>query len=172
MLLIDRKPTDIWKLLIPRKNILLAEGQGFEDLIFYYRDNLYFVHEDGAVVGMKRPREVEKIAPDELWELLFYAKDTFDYDDQGLFSIGSILLEMGYLTEVQQNQRKSYRVELVDMLDSSRVRSFELQSVSFQYALYRALLECHLLDLDGGESVEYEVLQIVEISQPLQQMHT
>lgn len=169
MLLIDCEPLQIWKMLLPKKNVLFSEEN--DDLIFFYRDQLYFAHGDGAIVRMKKPEKAEKMTADDLWELLFYEKDTYDYDDHGVFSIGAVLLEMGYLVQLNQRKKKDYHVELVNLIEPGQIRWMEFHQVPFQYALSQALIECHRLNLENDGRDEYNVLQVTELEQPIERFH-
>ncbi|WP_134698522.1 hypothetical protein [Ammoniphilus sp. YIM 78166] len=161
MLLLDRTPAYIWRLLLPKQNILFPENRDDEDLIFHYRGFVYFVHEDGAVIRMKKPQNVHKLQPEDMWELLFHDHDTFDYDDHGMFSIGSILIHMGFLIPMQTNLHyQGYEVEVINKLSPDpQVYQYTLPAVSFRYALYFSLLRCYELSLQD-EDGEFEVQSI------------
>lgn len=169
MLLIDRPSAEIWQMLLPKRNILFPAYNEWEDLIFTYRNYLYFVHEDGAVVRMNKPKNVHLLTQEDLWELLFHEKETTDYDDLGIFSIGGILLHIGYLVEVSCKRLKNFKLEFVNTIGGKNdVFITELQHVSFQYALYYGLVECHRKNVASDGEIQLEVQQIDEIEEPLE----
>jgi len=173
MLLVDRTSAEIWQMLLPKKNILFPARCEFEDLIFYYRNYLYFVHEDGAVIRMNKPKNVHLLTQEDLWELLFHEKETYDYDDQGVFSIGAILLDMGFLVETNRNWHRNFRLEFVNTIKlGDDVRIIHLNQVSFQYALYYGLIQCHQWNEESAEDHEYEVQRIVEIEERLERFQS
>lgn len=173
MLLVDRTSAEIWQMLLPKKNILFPARSEFEDLIFYYRNYLYFVHEDGAVVRMNKPNNVHLLTQEDLWELLFHEKETLDYDDQGIFSIGAILLDMGFLVQLNRNWNRNFRLEIANTLElGDEMRFIELRQASFQYALYYSLIKCHQWNEESAGEYEFEIQRIEEIEEPLERFQT
>lgn len=164
MLLLDRTPAEIWRLLLPKPSILFPAIREYDDLIFQYRNFVYFVHEDGAVVRMNKPQNVRKLAQEDLWELLFHDKDTLDYDDCGFFSIGSILKHMGFLVPMKTGGREgTYEVEILNRMNpDQKGSSYTLTEVTFRFALYHALLQCHELNVREEEG-EYEIQSITPL---------
>jgi hypothetical protein len=169
MLLLDKSPAEIWRMLLPKKCILYPENNHYDELIFWYRKHVYFVHEDGAVVRIQKPSQVKKLSADDLWEILFHEKDTFDYEDHGIFSIGAILLHMGYLVPILvRGNHDDYGVEIVNILEPEKVaQHLNLQNVSFQYALYLSLLKCHELNEESKGRYEFEIQRISPVDYPL-----
>lgn len=165
MLLLDRTPADIWRMLLPKQHILFPPDREYDDLIFQYRNFVYFVHEDGAVVRMNKPHNVRKLTQEDLWEFLFHEKETLDYDDCGFFSIGSILRHMGFLVPMKTGGREgNYEVEVLNRLDPDQQGSrYTLTAVTFRFALYHALLKCHEMNDSEGEEGEYEVQSITPL---------
>jgi hypothetical protein len=162
MLLLDKSTIDIWKLLLPKKNILFSGTWEYEELIFFYRNYVYFVHEDGATIRMRKPEHVHRLSQEDLWESLFHEQDTFDYDDHGMFSIGSVLLSMGFILPITRFRRgkSTYQVEVINRIDQLEVKNYVLTDVPFRYALYHALITCHEWNETKGSGREYEVQQI------------
>lgn len=174
MLLLDRSSAEIWQMLLPKKNILFPAFGENDDLIFYYRSYVYFVHEDGAVVRMKKPGNIHKLSQEDLWEILFHEKDTFDYDDHGMFSMGAILMDMGFMTSLKKHSYQcTFKIEIVNRIDpEGDSQSYELRQVSFQYALYHAFIQCHAWNEESGGVGEYEVQQIVRVDNPMENVNT
>jgi hypothetical protein len=170
MLLLDKSPAEIWKMLLPKKNILFLDRYEYEELIFYYRNYVYFVHHDGAIVRMKKPSGLHKMTQEDLWERLFHEEDTFDYDDEGLFTIGEVLLHMGFVVPLKSSRsRFCYQIEVVNRLNpESLFISYELKNVSIQYALYYSYLKCLEYNEQEQEDSEYEVAQIVCLNERIE----
>ncbi|RXT13579.1 hypothetical protein [Ammoniphilus sp. CFH 90114] len=165
MLLLDRSPAEIWRLLLPKQNILFSRDHEYDDLIFRFRGHIYFVHEDGAVVRMKKPENLQILTPEDLWELLFHDKDTLDYDDCGLFSIGAILQHMGFLVPLKMGKsQRTYEVEVINRLDQHpQSYTYTLEDVTFRFALYHALLTCHDMNVQFEDTGEYEIESITPL---------
>ncbi|HJV45239.1 MAG TPA: hypothetical protein VJ824_05885 [Bacillota bacterium] len=166
MLLLDRSPVELWRLLLPEKFILYPnKDYPYEELIFFYRNYIYFVHEDGSVIRMNKPTQLKKLDVDDLWELLFHDRDTFDYDDHGIFTIGAILLDIGFLLPAYSSRGKAdYQIEIVQAGEPQRVvGEFEIRGVTFQFALYQAFILCHVWNGQLQEELEYEIRQITQL---------
>lgn len=174
MLLLDRSSAEIWQMLLPRKNILFPALSENDDLIFYYRNFVYFVHEDGAVVRMKKPGNIHKLTQEDLWEILFHEKDTFDYDDHGMYSMGEILKDMGFMIPLKNYPFECrFKIEIVNRIDPEEDSKFyELNQVSFQYALYHAFIRCHEWNEQSGGVGEYEVQQIFRVDDPMEKVNS
>lgn len=174
MLLLDRSSAEIWQMVLPKRNILFPAFSENDDLIFYYRNSVYFVHEDGAVVRMKKPGNIHKLSQEDLWEILFHEKDTFDYDDHGMFSMGAILKDMGFMIPLKNRPYEcSFKIEIVNRIDpEGDLYFYELNQVSFQYALYHAFIQCHERNEQSSGVGEYEVQQIDRIDKQLEHVNT
>lgn len=174
MLLLDKSPAEIWKMLLPKKNILFLDHYEYEELIFYYRNYVYFVHHDGAIVRMKKPNGLRKLKQEDLWELLFHEDDTFDYDDEGIFTLGEVLLHIGFVVPLKTSKsQSSYQIEVVNRLSPEPTSiSYELNDVSFQYALYHSHLKCVELNEQEREDNEYEVAQILRLNESIERADT
>lgn len=170
MLLLDKSPIDIWRMLLPAKQILFPAIQD-DDLIFQYRSHIYFVHEDGAVIRMKKPEHPHKLSQEDLWDALFHEHDTFDYEEHGIFSIGGILLHMGFMLPLKAaSSQSSFQIEIVNKLDPELpIHSYELSRVSFRFALYHSLIRCHEWNAQN-EELEFEVQQISRIEDEFGQL--
>lgn len=174
MLLLDRSSAEIWQMLLPKKNILFPAFSEYDDLIFYYRNFVYFVHEDGAIIRMKKPGNVHKLTQEDLWEILFHEKDTFDYDDHGMFSMGAVLKDMGFMISMRcRSVHSKFKIEIVNRIDrEGEPQYYLLNQVSFPYALYHAFLQCHEWNERSGGVGEYEVQQVVRVDDPIENVYT
>jgi len=161
MFLLDKSAVDIWKMLIPAKNILFPFQLDRDELVFYFREHIYFIQEDGAVVRMAKPTDLYKHKLEDLWQLLFYDHHTFDYDHHGIFSIGAILRHMGFMVPFTHQPRFSHQVEIVDLVNPDQVYQIELNNSSFRFVLYRSLLYCDELNEQFRGETEFEIQQIL-----------
>ncbi|MBP1932870.1 hypothetical protein [Ammoniphilus resinae] len=161
MFLLDKSAVEIWKMLIPSKYILFPFEMDNEELIFHYRDYIYFVQDDGAVVRMGKPIDLHKQKLEDLWQLLFYDRQTFDYDHHGIFSIGAILKHMGYMVPFTYHPHQTHLVEIVDLINPDQVYQIELNSLSFRFVLYQSLLYCDELNEQFRGETEFEIQQIL-----------
>nr|WP_241254560.1 hypothetical protein [Brevibacillus sp. SYP-B805] len=155
-------PADIWRLLIPSSCWLFPEEVPDDELIFHYRDHIYFVNSDGSVISMPKPAGCELMGLGELLDLLATAEETYDFDDNGEFDYGCILKRMGYVVPTSGTGEKAdYLVEIVNTIaPQSMVTRYELSRVSFAFALYHALLRCHELNGKSDWEFEHEVKRI------------
>jgi hypothetical protein len=167
MELLHASPATIWRLLIPKKHWLFAEDVDEEELVFLYRDFVYFVNEDGSVLSLPKPKHLEYMDLGDLYDHLAEADDTFDFDDHGMFDYAEILQRMGYIVPTARTrERKDYAVEIVNSLDPERMVSrYTLKRVSFVFALYHALLRCRELNVKSDGLFEHEVKRVASIEE-------
>ncbi|WP_232698169.1 hypothetical protein [Brevibacillus daliensis] len=163
--LTSKEPADIWRLLIPRKQWLFSEDVDPRELIFSYRDKVFVVSEDGSVVSLPKPQHLKKMNVIQLLDLLADEWGTFDYDDHGIFDVGGVLKEMGYIAPTGRN-KEDYRIEISNTLDPGMmITTYELKGVSFRFALYHGVLFCHELNQKSDGLYEYEVKQIIKLGE-------
>lgn len=164
MELLHAMPSEIWRLLIPSTYWLFSEDVPNNELIFHYRDKIYFVNEDGSVISMKKPTHFEWMDLGDLLDHLAKTDDTYDFDEQGEFDYGCILLRMGYMVPAKrQKERADYLIEIVNTIAPDRmVTRYELKKVSFPFALYHALMRCHQLNKQSDWEFEHEVKSITK----------
>ncbi|AKF93565.1 hypothetical protein NW801_12705 [Brevibacillus laterosporus] len=161
--LLRREPVEIWRLLIPRKQWLFAQDTDPSEFIFGYRDKVYVVNEDGSVISLPRPLHIERMSVVQLLDLMVMGSGTFDYDDNGIFDVGGVLKDMGYMAAIG-SEKHDYQIEIVNTLDPDKmISSYVLKGVSFTFALYHAILRCHELNLKSDGLFEHEVKEIVKI---------
>lgn len=162
MELLQLEPAQLWRLMIPPRMRLFDEDVPPDELIFRYRGSVYFVNNDGSVVALAEPAQLERMTLDRLLDCLLASEDTYDFDDNGVFDIGAVLRQMGYVVSCDgQSDRADYTVELVDTVAADpAIIKYDLSRVSFVFALYHALLRCaRLNELAGGDS-EFAVLRL------------
>jgi hypothetical protein len=165
MELLDALPARIWRMLIPPAYQLFHDDVPKDELVFYYRDKVYFVNSDGSVISMPKPPHLPWMGLAELLEQLATSDDTYDFDDNGEFDYGSILLKMGYLVPAKRGKEKAaFRIEIVNMIaPQAMVTRYELKKVSFSFALYHALMRCHELNKKSDWEFEHEVKRISKV---------
>jgi|GEM_PF-550717 len=165
--LLQAAPAVIWRLLIPPAHWLFPEDTPEDELIFHYRDHIYFVNQDGSVIALSKPACWELLTLGELLELLASSDDTYDFDDHGEFDYAVILGKMGFMVPVRAGrERADYLVEIVNTLAPEEMISrYELKQVSFPFALYHALLRCHELNRRSDWAFEHEVSRISRLEQ-------
>nr|WP_239565442.1 hypothetical protein [Brevibacillus fulvus] len=163
--MLDALPSHIWRLLIPSCHWLHAAELPEDELIFHYRDRLYFVNEDGSVISAAKPAHLEWMDLGSLYEWLAACEDTYDFDDNGEFDYGFILKRMGYLAPVKRQRANTcYQIKIVNRsAGQTMMSSYELYKVSFEFALYHALLRCHELNEKTEWLFEHEVKEIKRI---------
>ena len=165
MELLSAAPADIWRLLIPASCWLFRGELPDEELVFHYRDQIYFIHGDGSVISLPKPAAFERMDLGNLLDHLASSDSTFDYDDHGEFDIGAVLRRMGYLVPTTSSrERGDHLVEIVNAFaPEEMITRYELRKVSFSFALYHAIMRCHELNRKSGWEFEHEVKCIKRI---------
>ncbi|GAB7388940.1 hypothetical protein BSNK01_27780 [Bacillaceae bacterium] len=154
---------EIWRLLLPPGNLLFDKELPRDECVFAYRSYIFFVHADGAVVRMKKPANWRSLNCEEMREQLRRSRETFDYDDEGIFEIGGILRDIGFLVPVVERRgARDYEMELVDLLASEKGIYRQRVRGSFRYALFRALLRCEEMNASSEGESEFAVRRINE----------
>lgn len=165
MELLHAEPARIWRLLIPVSNWLYTDEVPEDELLFHYRKHVYFVHEDGAVLSIPAPENLERMELEDLYDLLAMSEDSVDFDDQGEFDYFSVLLRMGYLVPaMHEEDQHSFHIEITNTLKPASLSTgYDLQNVSFEFALYHALMRCHELNEQCDWDYEHEIKEIKEV---------
>lgn len=158
------KPAQIWRLLIPPVYWMFPNDVPEDELIFHYRDHIYFVNNDGSVLAMPKPACYDLLDLGTLLEYLATSDDTIDFDDEGEFDIGFVLKRMGYVVPTRQKREKAtYQIEIINtVLPKAHGTRYELKNVHFGFALYHALMRCHELNAKTDWEYEHEVKRIVK----------
>ncbi|USG67256.1 hypothetical protein NDK47_08280 [Brevibacillus ruminantium] len=169
----NKLPADIWRMLIPASQWMFCESMPEEELIFHYRDSIYFVNEEGSVLALPKPACFDQLDLESLLEALATSEDTVDFDENGEFDYGFVLKRMGYLVPIRRmREADSFQIEIVNtVLPSAKSTSYELKKVSFVFALYQALMRCHDLNRRSGWEYEFEIKRITRLGN-LQQEET
>lgn len=157
-------PVDIWRLLVPDRMRLFVDELCSDELVFCYRDRVYFVHADGAVISLSAPPQLKRMSFSAFLEYLQAAEDTLDFEENGVFDIGTILRQIGFVVSCGRwRERADYTVEIIDELAPEMVLTrYVLIGVSFTFALYHGLLCCsHLFEL-AEESGEFAVKRVTQ----------
>lgn len=159
------EPAAIWKQLIPKKHWLFHEDVPDDELIFTYRNKIYFVNFDGSVLSLPKPAYLELLDLGMLLDRLASSDEVVDFDDEGIFDYGSILKRMGYvLPTSKRHEKHTYSIEIVNTIVPDTFTSrYELKQVSFLYALYHALMKCHELNAKSDWEFEHEVKRIEQV---------
>ncbi|WP_134686419.1 hypothetical protein [Brevibacillus migulae] len=167
MELFSAAPADIWRLLIPSSHWLYRDEVPEDELIFHYRDQIYFVNNDGSVISLPKPAAFELMDLGELLDHLATSDCSYDYDDSGEFDYASVLLRMGYLVPTgSRRERADHLVEIVNTLAPEKmVTRYELPGVCFTFALYHGLLRCHELNRKCDWEFEHEIKSIKRAGQ-------
>lgn len=165
MEMLNESPAKIWRLLIPATYWMFPKEVPEDELIFHYRDHIYFVNNDGAVLAMPKPACYDLLDLGTLLEYLATSEDTVDFDDEGEFDIGFVLRRMGYIVPTRGRREKAtYQIQIVNtVLPKAHGTRYELKNVHFVFALYHALMRCHELNEKTGWEYEHEVKQIVKV---------
>lgn len=165
MELLNEAPAQIWRLLIPSDLWLYPDEVPKDELIFHYRDHIYFVNHDGSVLSMPKPVCFELLDLGTLLEYLATSECTIDFDDEGEFDYGFVLKRMGYIVPVRQKGKKAtYQIEIVNtVLPQAHPNRYELKNVHFVFALYHALMRCHELNEKTDWEYEHEVKRIEKV---------
>lgn len=158
-------PAEIWRLLIPRSHWLYEDDVPEDELIFRYRQHIYFINQDGSVLSLPEPEHLERYHLSALLDHLANSDETYDYDDSGEFDYGAVLTRMGYVVPTAPPREEAdYLIEIVDTLDPcGQITRYELRSVGFAFALYHALLACQRLNEQSDGEGEHEVKRITPI---------
>lgn len=167
MELLHAAPADIWRQLIPAANWMYVDDIPEDELIFHYRDHIYFVNSDGSVLALPKPACFERMDASECLQLLATSDETIDFDDNGEFDYGFVLKQMGYVVPTRRSREKAtYRIEIVNtILPQSMSTQYELKRVSFEFALFHALMRCHELNMRSNWEYEHEVKRIDKVDQ-------
>jgi hypothetical protein len=165
MELLHASPAQIWRLLIPSSLWMFPDDLPEDELIFHYRDHIYFVNNDGSVLALAKPASLERLDVERLLELLATSDETIDFDDVGEFDYAFVLKRMGYIAPVRRDREKAtYQVEIVNTIaPEAMITRYELKKVSFTFALYHALMRCHELNRRSGWEYEHEVKRITKV---------
>jgi hypothetical protein len=165
MELLHACPAHIWRLLIPSSHWMLPDDLPEDELIFHYRDHIYFVNNDGSVLALAKPACFEMLDVGRLLELLATSEETIDFDDIGEFDYAFILKRMGYIVPVRRDREKAaFQIEIVNTIaPEAMITRYELKKVSFTFALYHALMRCHELNRKSGWEYEHEVKRITKV---------
>ncbi len=165
MELLHAEPAAIWRMLIPRRLWLFPDDLGDNELIFAYRDQVFFVGHDGSVLAMAKPQTLARMRLADLLDRLAASDETVDFDDNGMFDYGAILKWMGYVVPVgRRRDTDRYLIEIVNTIaPDAMVTRYELKRVSFTYALYHALMRCFELNEKCDGEFEHEVKRIAKV---------
>ncbi|WGV58471.1 hypothetical protein QIH01_23795 [Brevibacillus brevis] len=165
MELLHCEPAQIWRYLIPQNYWMLPDEVPEDELIFHYRDHIYFVNNDGSVLSMPQPACFETLDMGTLLEYLATSDDTFDFDDEGEFDYGHVLKRMGYIVPVRDKREKAtYQIEIINTaLPKAHGTRYEMKQVTFAFALYHALMRCHELNAKTDWEYEHEVKRIAVV---------
>lgn len=165
MEMINEAPAQIWRMLIPSHHWMFPEDMPQDELIFHYRDHIYFVNNDGSVLSMPKPACYDLLDLGTLLEYLATSDDTVDFDDEGEFDFGFVLKRMGYIVPTKKKKEKAtYQVEIINTaLPKAHATCYELKNVHFVFALYHALMRCHELNEKTDWEYEHEVKRIVRV---------
>ncbi|MBU8715620.1 MULTISPECIES: hypothetical protein [Brevibacillus] len=165
MELMNAKPAQIWRLLIPQSFWMFTEEVPEDELIFHYRDHIYFVNQDGSVLALPKPACFDMLDMGTLLECLATSDDTIDFDDEGEFDYGFVLKQMGYIVPVREKREKAtYQIEIFNTaLPKAHATRYEMKHVDFGFALYHALMRCHELNAKTDWEYEHEVKRIVKV---------
>ncbi|MFD2369307.1 hypothetical protein ACFSO0_04840 [Brevibacillus sp. GCM10020057] len=162
MELLNEAPARVWRLLIPSSHWMFPDEVPKDELIFHYRDHIYFVNSDGSVLSMPKPAGCDLLDLGTLLEYLATSDETFDFDDAGQFDYGFVLKRMGYIVPVKQKAKKAtYQIHIINTaLPKTLASRYELKNVHFVFALYHALMRCHELNEKTNWEYEHEVKSI------------
>jgi len=165
MEILQMTPAQIWRLLIPSASWMFVEEVPEDELIFHYRDHIYFVNNDGSVLAMPKPVCYDLLDLGTLLEYLATSDDTIDFDDEGAFDIGFVLKQMGYVVPTRKRrERATYQIDIINtVLPKAHGHQYELKNVQFVFALYHALMRCHKLNEKTDWEHEHEVRRIVKV---------
>jgi hypothetical protein len=160
-----KSPAQIWRMLIPPSEWLFPEDVPENELIFSYRDHIYFVNDDGSVLALPKPACWELLDLGTLLEYLATSEETIDFDDNGEFDYGFVLKQMGYVVPTKRKREKAtYQIEIVNTaLPKASGHRYQLKNVQFAFALYHALMRCHELNAKTDWEYEHEVKRIVKV---------
>ncbi|WP_024985673.1 hypothetical protein [Brevibacillus borstelensis] len=164
---LQKTPAEIWRMLIPPANWMFCEEMPEGELIFHYRDSIYFINEDGSVLALPKPACFEQLDLETLLEWLATSEETVDFDDNGEFDYGFVLKQMGFVVPTRRpRETSSFQIEIINtVLPQSMCTRYELKKVSFIFALYHALMRCHELNRRSGWEYEHEIKSITKLEQ-------
>ncbi|MFY0545720.1 hypothetical protein [Brevibacillus sp. H7] len=169
MELLHACPADVWRLLIPSTHWMFPSDVPEDELIFHYRDHIYFISDDGSVLAMTKPACFHTLDLGTVLEMLATSDDTIDFDDNGEFDYGFVLKQMGYVIPIRREREKAtYRIEIVNTVaPQAKITRYELKKVGFTFALYHALMRCHELNRRSNWEYEHEVKQITKVEKTI-----
>lgn len=154
----------IWRMLIPASAWMFPLDVPENELIFSYRDHIYFVNDDGSVLALPKPACWERLDLGTLLECLASSEETIDFDDNGEFDIGFVLKQMGYVVPTKKKREKaSYQIEIVNTALPKAGHRYVLKHVQFVFALYHAVMRCHELNAQTDWEFEHEIKRIVKV---------
>ena len=165
MELLHSEPAAIWRLLIPASHWLYADDVPNNELVFTYRDQLYFVNDDGSILSVPKPRQLDQMDLGEVYDYLSLSDEAYDFDDAGEFDYALVLQRMGYLIPSgEPTDRDDYLIELVNTTQAEQAPiRYQLQQVSFVFALYHGLMRCHELNVASDGEDEHEIKRISKL---------
>ncbi|MDH4618157.1 hypothetical protein [Brevibacillus sp. AY1] len=165
MEILNETPAQIWRLLIPSTSWMFPDEVPEDELIFHYRDHIYFVNNDGSVLAMPKPACYDLLDFGTMLECLATSDETIDFDDEGSFDIGFVLKHMGYVVPTRKRREKAtYQIEIVNtVLPKAHGHRYELKNVQFLFALYHGLMRCHELNEKTDWEYEHELKRIVKV---------
>lgn len=162
MELINLSNAEIWRLLLPPSQILFPQYTARDECIFLHRRWLFFVYSDGSTIRIHKPKNLKGLTYNEIWDQLFLADKVYDYDHEGIFDLGEIILDIGFVVPVGRNDRNHYTLEIVSNLSPNiPVYSFHLKNVNLSFAVYKGILVCTELYYAGNKQEEFLIRRIV-----------
>ncbi|WP_400164777.1 hypothetical protein ACAF76_005825 [Brevibacillus sp. TJ4] len=162
--MLEKKPAQIWRMLIPASAWMFPDEVPESELIFSYRTHIYFVNDDGSVLALPKPPGWEMLDLGMLLEHLATSEQTIDFDDNGEFDFGFVLKQMGYVVPTKKKREKAnYQIEIINTALPHAGHRYELRHVQFVFALYHALMRCHELNAKTDWEYEHEVKRIVKV---------
>jgi len=154
----------IFRLLFPARHFLFADRLQGDEAVLSYRSSLVFVYPDGAVVRVERPPDRPLRTLEDAWYALFEGKGLRDYDDLGVFDLGEILRDLGYVVLAGGRDFRSGTVYLVRIAPRNRPGDYaeilRLRDVTLPYAVYHGLMRASELYRKSGREVEYVVADV------------
>ncbi|QZA33416.1 hypothetical protein [Hydrogenibacillus sp. N12] len=152
--------------LIPASNFLFVDRLGEDEAIFHYRRGIYFVYDDGAIVGMPKPKRWETLSLADLWGLLYRSPFVKDYDEAGIFDLGEFLKDIGYVVATRRTPLVHLFTIAPRYAPEDIVEEVRMEGVSFPFALYHAIMACTRHYHRSNREVEYVITGIDSYSLP------
>ncbi|MBT9253253.1 MAG: hypothetical protein KM296_06115 [Brockia lithotrophica] len=154
----------IFRLLFPAQHFLFADRLQSDEAVLSYRGRLVFVYPDGAVVRVEKPTNRPLRTLEDAWYALFEGKGLCDYDDLGMFDLGEILQDLGYVVLAGGRDFRSGTGYLIRIAPRNRPGDYaevlRLRDVTLPYAIYHGLLRASQLYRMSGREVEYVVAEV------------